>query len=101
MAQSIQVTTENLRAKAGEVESKANDYLSDYSNLLSDVATLTSSDWKGADADAFLNQIEGFREDFQKMKQLMDEYAQFMRTASINYDDTQSNVISQIKALQN
>lgn len=101
MAESIQVTTESLRAKAAEVESKANDYLSDYSNLLNDVATLTSSDWKGADADAFLNQIEGFREDFQKMKTLMDEYAQFMRTASINYDDTQSNVISQIKALQN
>lgn len=99
--ESIKVTTENLVSKANEVDGKADEYCTNYSQLLNDVATLTSTDWKGADADAFLQQIEGFREDFVKMKDLMNEYANFMRTASKSYDNTQENVISQIKSLQN
>ena len=99
--ESIKVTTENLVSKASEVEGKANDYLSDYNSLFADVETLTSSDWTGDDANAFKTQIEGFRDDFEKMKELMDDYASFMRKAAKNYEETQGNVISQIKSLQN
>lgn len=99
--ESIKVTTENLTAKAREVEQKANDYLSDYNSLFQEVETLTTTDWKGDDANAFKTQIEGFRDDFEKMKKLMDDYADFMRKAATNYETTQGNVISQIKSLQN
>lgn len=99
--ESIQVTTENLRSKAGEVEGKAGEYMTHYQGFLSDVETLTTSDWKGEDANAFRNQVEGFREDFERMKELMDEYAGFLRTAATNYENTQTNVMNTIKSLQN
>ena len=99
--ESIQVTTENLRARADDVSSKATEYLKHYESLLNSVTTLTSTDWKGDDATTFKNQVEGFRDDFVKMKTLMDDYAAFLRTAAKNYDETQSNVISTIKSLQN
>lgn len=99
--ESIQVTTENLRSKAAEVDGKAGEYCTGYENFLNDVATLTSTDWKGDDASAFLAQVEGFREDFTRMKELMEEYANFLRTAATNYENTQSNVINTIKSLQN
>lgn len=99
--ESIQVTTENLTRKAGEVEGKAGEYMTHYQGLLSDVGTLTTSDWKGDDANAFREQVEGFREDFERMKELMDEYAGFLRTAATNYETTQGNVIGTIRSLQN
>ena len=69
--------------------------------MLQDVETLTSTDYTGDDATAFRNQVEGFREDFNKMKQLMNEYADYLRQAASTYEDTQSNVKNTIASLQN
>ena len=99
--ESIQVTTESLRGKAGEVREKAEEYSTRYQSFLSDVGELTTSDWKGDDANAFREQVEGFREDFERMKGLMDEYAQFLEDAARRYEDTQTNVSNTIKSLQN
>ncbi len=99
--ESLKVDTTNLASKAGEVNSKADDYYNKYTELLSDVATLTSTDYTGDEANAFKDQIEGFRDDFLKMKELMNDYAKFMTEASQSYEDTQSNAIAKIKSLQN
>ena len=42
-----------------------------------------------------------FRDDFCKMKELMNEYATFMRNAAQVYEDTQKEVMNQAKGLQN
>ena len=97
----INVRTESLKTKADEVTDMATQYLGHYEGLLNQVAQLTDSDWKGDDAKAFLNQIEGFREDFVNMKRLMDDYAIFLRSAATNYEDTQSQLMGTIKSLQN
>ena len=98
---SITVTTRNLTARAGEVDELATEYMSHYEALLSDINTLTTSDWQGEDATAFRNQVEGFRQDFQKMRDLMGEYADFLREAANKYDSMQSNMINTIKGLPN
>lgn len=98
---SITVTTQSLTNKAGDVDAKAAEYMSHYESLLNDVNTLTTTDWQGEDATAFRNQVEGFREDFQKMRDLMGEYASFLREAAGKYDNLQVNLINTIKGLQN
>jgi len=98
---SITVTTQSLITKAGEVDTKAAEYMSHYESLLNDVNTLTTTDWQGEDATAFRNQVEGFREDFQKMRELMGEYANFLREAANKYDTVQATMINTIKGLQN
>ncbi len=98
---SITVNTQTLINKASEVDEMAANYMSHYEALLNDVDTLTTSDWQGEDATAFRNQVEGFREDFQKMNKLMGEYADFLREAANKYNTMQENLISSIKGMQN
>lgn len=97
---SIKVTPENLRAKAREVDSEAQIYYSEYRAFLGDVQTLTSTDWTGEDAAAFMQKVQDFEPDFNKMKELMNEYANFLRQAATNYENTQQNTIHTIKGLQ-
>lgn len=98
--ESIKVTPENLIAKAGQVDSEAREYYNEYRGLLSDVESLTGSDWTGEDANKFREKVEGFEPDFNKMKKLMNEYAIFLREAAKNYQNTQENVIASIKSLR-
>lgn len=98
--ESILVTPENLRAQAGKVDDRAQEYYSAYQSLLSEVDTLTSTDWKGEDAEAFLAKVRDFEPDFNKMKELMGEYANFLRRAAQNYTDAQSNIKNTIQGLQ-
>ncbi len=98
--ESIKVTPEQLIEKAGQVDSKASEYYNEYRGLLSDVESLTGSDWTGEDANAFREKVEGFEPDFNKMKELMNEYASFLREAAKNYQNTQENVIASVKSLR-
>ncbi|MCD8198538.1 MAG: WXG100 family type VII secretion target [Lachnospiraceae bacterium] len=98
--ESIKVTPENLRSKATEVDAKAEEYYAEYRALLNDVATLTSSDWTGEEASEFLAKVNDFEDDFNKMRELMQEYANHLRTSATNYEDTQNSVRNQIKSLQ-
>lgn len=98
--ESILVTPENLNAKAGEVDGKASEYYSKYQSLLADVQNLTSTDWTGEDATAFLQKVQDFEPDFMKMKELMEEYAVFLRQAATNYTTTQENIKNTIAGLQ-
>lgn len=99
--ESIKVTTEDLRNAASTVDNLAIEYDKEYAALFQDVETLTSTDYTGDDATAFRNQVEGFRDDFNKMKQLMNEYADYLRQAAATYEDTQANVKNTIASLQN
>lgn len=98
---SIQVTTEELYSAAAKVDEKAEFYETTYKNLLGKVENFTTSDFKGDDADAFRNQVNGFNDDFMKMKALMNEYAAALRNFAKNYVETQRNVKNQAQGLQN
>lgn len=97
----IKVTPEQLRAGARKVDAEAAQYHNYYTKLLSDVQTMTTTDWTGEDATTFYNQVEGFRADFDKMKNLMIDYANFLRIAADNYQNTQEEVKRQAQSLAN
>lgn len=98
--QSITVTPETLESQAGKVDQKASEYYNDYVRLLNEVRDMTSTDWKGEDAEAFKAKVEAFETDFSKMKSLMDDYASYLRQAAKNYRETQINVKSNISSLR-
>lgn len=97
--ESIKVTPENLISQASKVDDQASKYYSEYRSLLTDVETLTTTDYTGDDANAFREKVESFEPDFNKMKELMNEYATFLREAAKNYQNTQQNAINTIKGL--
>ena len=57
--------------------------------------------WSGQDNEAFINQIAGFKDDFAKMHTLMLNYADYLRKSAKAYRETQQNVITQARSLQN
>ena len=98
--ESIQVTPANLRKAAGEVENLAGTYKNQYEQLFSLVETFTTTDYQGKDAKEFCNKVKDFEDDFIKMKNLMDEYASFLKKAAQDYESNQDNLSSQIASLQ-
>ena len=78
MARNIEVTPEQLESAAGKIEGLAADYKTQYDALYSETNAMAST-WQGKDNAAFVNQIEGFKGDFEKMYRLMLDYARFLR----------------------
>lgn len=100
MARTIQVTPEQMESTAGRIESLAADYKTQYDQLYSETNAMAST-WSGKDNVAFVNQIDGFKDDFAKMHALMLNYADFLRKSAKAYSDTQQTVYDEAKKLVN
>lgn len=100
MARTIQVTPEQLESAAGRIESLAADYKTQYDQLYSETNAMAST-WNGKDNTAFVDQIAGFKDDFEKMHTLMLNYADFLRKSAKAYRDTQDTVVSEVRKLVN
>lgn len=92
------VETSRLDDTAKQVDQLANNYENEYGQLFGKVQDL-STRWTGEDNTAFTNQIEGFRDDFQRMTQLMRDYAAYLRKVAASYRETRSNVVNAAKTL--
>ena len=100
MARVIEVTPEQLESTAGKIENLAADYQKQYEQLYSETNAMAST-WNGKDNTAFVNQIAGFKDDFQKMHTLMLNYADFLRKSAKAYRDTQDAITSEARKLAN
>lgn len=100
MARNIQVTPEQLESAAGRIEGLAADYKTQYDALYSETNAMAST-WSGKDNVAFVDQIAGFKDDFEKMHTLMLNYADFLRKSAKAYRETQDTVVSEARKLVN
>lgn len=91
MAKQIKVTPKLLETTAGKITSMAADYKTLYNQLYSKTDALAST-WQGDDNTAFINQINGFKNDFEKMRSLMLSYADFLKKSAKAYSDTQETL---------
>lgn len=94
----IIVETSRLDSTAAQVDRLADQYESEYGALFGTVQDLQNA-WSGEDNVAFTNQIEGFRDDFQRMTRLMRDYADYLRKAAESYRTTQDNIAAKAKTL--
>lgn len=100
MARTIQVTPEQLETTAGKIESLSADYKTQYTQLYSETGAMATT-WNGKDNLAYTDQIGGFKEDFEKMYALMNNYADFLRKSAKAYRDTQQTITDQARKLVN
>lgn len=100
MAKTIQVTPEQLESAAGRIESLAAEYKTQYDALYSETNAMAST-WQGKDNTAFIDQIAGFKDDFEKMHTLMLNYADFLRKSAKAYRETQDTVTAEARKLVN
>ena len=100
MARNIQVTPEQLETTAGKIEGLASDYKTQYNQLYSETSAMAST-WDGKDNKAFVDRIDGFKDDFEKMHTLMNNYADFLRKSAKAYRETQDAVVAEARKLAN
>ena len=100
MARTILVTPEQLESTAGRIEGLAADYKNQYNQIYNETNAMASS-WDGKDNIAFINQISGFKDDFEKMHTLMLNYADFLRKSAKAYRETQDTVVAEARKLTN
>lgn len=100
MARTIQVTPEQLESAAGRIEGLAADYKTQYDTLYNETNAMAST-WNGKDNTAFVDQIAGFKDDFEKMHTLMLNYADFLRKSAKAYRDTQDTIVTEARKLVN
>lgn len=100
MAKTIRVTPEQLTNAAAKIEGLAEEYKTLYERFYTETNAMSAS-WKGRDNIAFINQIDGFKDDFEKMFNAMTRYAEFLKTHAKTYSDAQDAVVAQAKKLQN
>jgi WXG100 family type VII secretion target len=100
MARTIIVDPAKLEAAAQKIDGQASDYERQYKQLFSEIDGMAAA-WQGADNMAFVAQIKGFMDDFQKMTAFMKQYAEFLKLSAKTYKDTQNETINQAKRLTN
>lgn len=100
MGKSIMVDPAKLSAASTKIATQADDYERQYKLLLSDVDNMGQA-WKGVDNVAFVNQIKGFIDDFQKMATLMREYSEFLARSSQIYTQAQNDTVAGARQLTN
>ena len=100
MSVSIQVDPMQLERAAMHIEQMYQLYEKEYRMLFQGVEQLASS-WKGKDNQAFASQIRGFEKDFMMMRDIMKEYADFLRRASRAYQQVQNERMMQARRLVN
>lgn len=92
----IIVETAELENAALKIENLTNQYHNDYTELYSLVDSLSDlGAWQGTDNVAFVNQIKQFKNDFERMEQLMKDYSGFLRKTASGYKTTQGHITSQ------
>lgn len=100
MARTIMVDPAKLDSAALKLDDQAAEYERQYKQLFSEVDGMAAA-WQGADNLAYVNQIKGFMDDFQKMVSLMKQYSEFLKHSAKTYKDTQNDIINQAKRLSN
>ena len=100
MARTIQVTPEQLETAATKIDALAGDYKAQYDALYNETNAMAET-WDGKDNKAFVDQIAGFKDDFEKMHTLMLNYSDFLKKSAKAYRETQEAVVTEARKLVN
>ena len=99
MATVIRVTPEALDSAAGNIESIADDYKTQYESFYTLIGELNHT-FTGEAYDAFKLKVEEFKDDFGKMWTEMNEYSTFLRNSATAYRNTQEDAKTRAQNLK-
>ncbi|ETT13422.1 type VII secretion system target protein [Fusobacterium sp. CM21] len=92
MAKEWSVTTEKLVSSANVIEEKTGKYRAEWQKLYTELQNLRSAQWKGVASDTFNDKLEGYRNDFQAMEDVLKQYAGFLKSAADSYTKTENSL---------
>lgn len=92
------VETEKLTASAQIIEDKTARYNAQYQKIYSEIADLRIT-WQGQSSDTFNQQLEGYRNDFQELENILKKYAEFLRATAANIEKAEDSINSAASSL--
>lgn len=95
----IHVDMNQLLQHASFISEQAQQYANTYEKIYQLLEQMNLV-WKGNDFDAFANQLKDFRKDFNRMKQVLDDYAAYLRESASIYDRLQQECIAMANRLR-
>jgi uncharacterized protein YukE len=84
MGTKIVVDTQNLISTSKKIQEIADGYKKTAMQIMDEVQHMSSS-WSGKDNVAYVNQIMGFKDDFDKLDNLLRQYALMLITVEKEY----------------
>lgn len=98
MAKTV-VNPKILMDTSREIEGKASEYRSSYQQFYNEVENLKTK-WKGDAVAKAAEQFGRFEDDFDRMYDLMMDYADYLRNAANAYDQANEKIIGEAAALR-
>lgn len=93
----IIISTEDVKGVSRNIEELAVKYHDAFTELYALVDSLAESGmWQGVDNAAYVQQINGFKDDFARMEALMVSYADFLKKAAEGYKTIQNFTTDQV-----
>ncbi len=87
----IEITAANLEELAATIKRLASEYQALYTNdLYGTFENTMKQGYQGDDADAAITQLEGFRDDFEAMYTVINEYGKHLENALEAYKQAQA-----------
>jgi len=86
----FQVDLTALTSTAAGMEARANEYKQLYERLYTEVRAM-GGNWQGKDNQAFVSQINGFHDDFERMHKLLLDFAALIKDANTEYKQALSD----------
>lgn len=91
----------SLESYIKKLEAAKDEYQSTYvTDLYSNALEEVKGAYSGVDCDAFVNKVEEFRNDFEKMATILQEYIDHLRKVHQDYKVTQDALAQRAKALK-
>ncbi len=94
----ISVNYQELAQSANYLHQKSNDYQQLLNQIYARMQQMQSV-WQGGDHQAFVNQLEQFRPQLQKMVPIIEEYARFLLYCANEYQRLQQDRIARARNL--
>lgn len=84
MANSIRYSegTDNVVNTAGKIDNLNDEFYAEYTEFYSTIDGELMSNWRGEDCDAFRTKANDVKPHFELMKEVIEEYASFLRNTA-------------------
>lgn len=85
----INISTEDVYQSASYLKLKANDYYTTVQRIYSTMHQLENI-WKGKDNQAFIQQLDTFRPQLNRMREVVEQYGNYLQTCAQQYEALQN-----------
>ncbi|MBR1823364.1 MAG: WXG100 family type VII secretion target [Ruminococcus sp.] len=90
--------TETVVNTAAQISSLGDDFFREYTALYTLVENDLSNCWKGEDADAFKQKVNEMKHYFESMRDVITEYATFLRNTANAHDARMEDSKGQVQS---